>query len=73
MPPAHCTGSALSPIHTALPHRITLMQGDITRQYVSAIVNAASSSLLGGDGVDEVIHRAGSPKTLAECQKIHAR
>ena len=60
---------ALSLIHTALPQRITLVQGDITRQYVSVIVDAANSGLLGVDGV---IHRASSPKILAECQKIHA-
>ena len=39
------------------------------RQYVSVIVDAANSGLLGVDGV---IHRASSPKILAECQKIHA-
>ena len=51
--------------------RVSLCQGDITKLNVDVIVSSVNKTLIGGGGIDEVIHEAAGPGLVGECQKLN--
>jgi O-acetyl-ADP-ribose deacetylase (regulator of RNase III) len=58
------------PLQSFLSGRVRILLGDITKQNVDVIVNAANSALFGGGGVDGAIHAKGGPQILEACREI---